>query len=230
MHTFAHHHQGETGEAMTTSTRGWVMNLGWRYDLLVWFFDTFVLRGKLRKLRLRTAELAQLQPGEAVLDVGCGTGALAMVACLRVGATGRVYGIDPGPKQIARARSRASRANLLIDFQVGVIERLAFPDHTFDVVLSTLVIHHLPDDLKRLGLAEIARVLKPGGRLVIVDFKRTEAPQGEPARLGAGSLGLQDLPALMQEAGFEHLESGEIAFPRLMGLEGAGFVGARKSL
>jgi ubiquinone/menaquinone biosynthesis C-methylase UbiE len=230
MHTFAHHHPGETGEAQAGSTRGWVMNLGWRYDLLVWFFDTFLLRGTLRKLRLRTADLAQLQPGEAVLDVGCGTGALAMEAYQRVGTTGRVYGIDPGPKQIARARSKAERATLPIDFQIGVIEQLAFPDQSFDVVLSTLVMHHLPDDLKRLGLAEMARVLKPGGRLVIVDFKRTQEQQGRSPRLGAGSLGLQDLPVLMKEVSFSQMESGEIAFSRLMGLEGAGFVRARTRL
>jgi len=230
MHTFAHHHHRETDETQAGETRGWVMNLGWRYDLLIWFFDTFLLRGTLRKLRLRTADLAQLQGGEAVLDVGCGTGALALEAYKRVGATGWVCGIDPGPKQIARARSKAERASIPIDFQVGVIERLAFPDQSFDVVLSTLMMHHLPDDLKRLGLAEMARVLKPGGRLVIVDFKRAEKQQGRPARLGAGSLGLQDLPALMREAGFSQVESGEIAFPRLMGQTGAGFVRARTRL
>ena len=230
MHTFAHYHHGETSEAMACSTRGLVMNLGWRYDLLVWFFDTFLLRGTLRKLPQRAADLAQLQPGEAVLDVGCGTGALAMVACKRVGATGHVCGIDPGPKQVARARSKAERASLPIDFQVGVMEQLAFSDQSFDVVLSSLVMHHLPDDLKRLGLAEMARVLKPAGRLVIVDFKRAEAAPRRPAQLGAGSLGLQDLPAFLQGAGFEHLESGEIPFPRLMGLAGAGFVRARTRL
>jgi SAM-dependent methyltransferase len=138
-----------------------------------------------------------------------------------------VCGIDLGPKQIARARSKAGRASIPIDFQVGVIERLAFPDQSFDVVLSTLMMHHLPDDLKRLGLAEMARMLKPGGRLVIVDFKRAEKQQGRLARLGAGSLGLQDLPRLLKEAGFSQMESGEIAFPRLLGLEGAGFVRAR---
>jgi ubiquinone/menaquinone biosynthesis C-methylase UbiE len=187
MHSFVHHHR-ETSEAQTASTQGWVMNMGWRYDLLVWFFDTFLLRGTLRKLPQRTADLAGLQPGEAVLDVGCGTGALALEASRRVGATGRVCGIDPGPKQITRARAEAERAGLPIDFQVGVIEQLAFPDHLFEVVLSTLVMHHLPDDLKRLGLAEMARVLKAGGRLVIVDFKRAEAKPRQSARLGAGSL------------------------------------------
>jgi hypothetical protein len=65
---------------------------------------------------------------------------------------------------------------------------------------------------------------------VIVDFKRAEQEQDRPARLGAGSLGLQDLPQLLSEAGFEHLESGEVPFPRLMGLAGAGFVRARSRL
>jgi ubiquinone/menaquinone biosynthesis C-methylase UbiE len=228
MHTSTHHHE-EAGEAQVAPTRGWVMNLGWRYDLLVWCFDTFVLRGRLRKLRNRAADLAQLQPGEAVLDVGCGTGALALEAYKRVGAAGRVCGIDPGPRQVARARSKAGRAGIPIEFQVGVIERLAFLDQSFDAVLSTLLMHHLPDDLKRLGLAEIARVLKPGGRLVIVDFKRAEQ-HGRPAQLGAGSLGLQDQPQLLREAGFSQIESGEIAFPRLMGLQGAGFVRARTGI
>lgn len=236
MHSLSHHRHGKTSEAQPVETRGLVMNMGWSYDLLVWFFDTFVLRGKLRKLPQRAADLAQLRPGEAVLDVGCGTGTLEMEACKRVGATpeggiaGRVSGIDPGSRQIARASSKAQRAGLPINFQVGVIEHLPFPDQSFDAVLSTLMMHHLPDDLKSQGLAEIARVLKPGGRLVIVDFKRKQEQQDQPARLGAGELGLQDLPALIKEVGFSQIESGEIPFPRMMGLEGVGFVRARTSL
>jgi ubiquinone/menaquinone biosynthesis C-methylase UbiE len=229
MNTFTHHHHEKTGEAQAGSTRGWVMNMGWRYDLMVWFFDIFLLRGQLRKLPQRVADLAQLQTGEEVLDVGCGTGAGALEACKRVGVTGRVCGIDPGPKQVVRARSKAERVGLPIDFQIGAIEHLAFPDHSFDVVLSTLVMHHLPDDLKRLGLAEMARVLKPGGRLVIVDFNRAQVRQGQSARFGAGSLGLQDLSPLLTETGFSQMESGKISFPRLMGTD-AGFVRARTSL
>src|SRR5260221_14587219 len=99
MHSFAHHHHGETGETQTGSTRGWVMNLGWRYDLLVWFFDTFVLRGKLRQLRQRTADLAQLQPGEAVVGVGGGTRALAVGGDKGGGTTGPRGGLVPRPRQ-----------------------------------------------------------------------------------------------------------------------------------
>lgn len=223
MHISTHHHDDGISKALEHSTRGWIMNLGWRYDLMVSSID-ILLGGKLRNIRTRTVDLAQLRSGEAVLDVGCGTGVLAKEAYKRVGVTGRVCGIDPGIKQIARARSQAQRAHLPIDFQLGVIEQLAFPDRTFDVVFSTFMMHHLPDDLKRLGLAEIARVLKPGGRLVIADFKRSEKEQSQPAQLGAGSLGQQDLANLLKEAGFSQIESGDLPFPRLMGMEGAGFV------
>src|SRR3990170_912157 len=107
MHQFAHHRHGESGGASARETKGRILNLGWRYDLLEWFLDTFLFRGKLRELRQRTANLARIQPGEKVLDVGCGTGTLAMEVAPRVGATGRVVGIDPGEQQIARARSKA---------------------------------------------------------------------------------------------------------------------------
>jgi ubiquinone/menaquinone biosynthesis C-methylase UbiE len=172
MHSFARHRHSEAGKASAKETKGLIGSGGWRYDLMGWFCDTFLFRGKLRELRVRTATLAQLQPGEQVLDVGCGTGTLAMEVARRVGRAGRVAGVDPGTEQIARARSKAARRNVPIEFQIGVIEQLAFPDQTFDVVLSTLMMHHLPAGLKRQGLAEIARVLKPGGRLVIADFKR----------------------------------------------------------
>lgn len=173
-------------------THGFVLNWGWFYDLAVWFFTHLAFGSSEQTLRQMMIELAQLQPGEAVLDVGCGTGSLALEARLRVGERGRVCGIDPGPRQIARARSKAKRASLSVDFQVGVIEHLSFAEQTFDVVLSTLMMHHLPDDLKRTGHSEIARVLKPGGRLLVLDMK-----------------GLADQPALMKQAGFSQITMGE---------------------
>ncbi|MDQ3533712.1 MAG: methyltransferase domain-containing protein [Actinomycetota bacterium] len=179
MHSFAHHHHSESGEASAKETHGLILNGGWRHDLMTWFIDTFLFRGKLRELRQRTGNLARIQPGEKVLDVGCGTGTLAIEVQQRVGATGRVFGVDPGTQQIARARSKAARRNLPIDFRIGVIEHLAFPDQTFAVVLCTLMTHHLPDDLKRQGLSEIARVLKPGGAwsLPISSARRNARPK-----------------------------------------------------
>ena len=229
MHSFARRLHSSSGDASAKETKGLILNGGWRYDLMGWFVDTFLFRGQLRELRLRTANLARIQPGEQVLDVGCGTGTLAMEVARRVGRAGRVAGVDPGTQQIARARAKAARRNLPIDFQIGVIEQLAFPDQTFDVVFSTLMMHHLPASLKRQGLAEIARVLKPGGRLVIADFKRKQERQGRAARFHAGGSSMQDLVALVKEAGFEHLEIEEMRHPRFSAFPGAGIVCAHKS-
>jgi len=214
MHSFAKHRHSKSGKASTKITKGLILDTGWRYDLMEWFFDTFLFRGKLRELRQRTADLARIQPGEKILDVGCGTGTLAMEVALRVGAKGRVFGIDPGEQQIARARSKAARRSLSIEFQVGVIEHLDFPDQTFDVVLSTIMMHHLSDTLKRQGLAEIARVLKPGGRLVIADFKRPEERPAQPVHFGAGGSRIQDLETLIKDAGFLRVEIEETRLPR----------------
>ncbi len=116
-----------------------------------------------------------------------------------------------------------------IEFQTGVIEQLPFPDSTFDVVLSTLMMHHLPAPLKRQGLAEIARVLKPGGRLVIADFKRKQERHGQAARFHAGGSGMQELAALVSEAGFSQVETEEMRPSRFSAFPGAGLVRAHKS-
>ncbi len=192
----------ETVEASTPHTHGAVLTWARRYDLLVGVLTL----GREQALRRMTADLARLQPGETVLEVGCGTGSLALVAKRRVGEAGRVAGIDPAPQMIARARSKATRRALSVDFQVGVIERLPYPDGSFDVVLSSLMMHHLPDDLKREGMAEIARVLKPGGRLLVLDAMSPSGPWRSS---------IQDQPALMREAGFAQIETGRARFPAL---------------
>ena len=229
MHSSARHRHNSAGKAPAKETKGLVLSGGWRYDLMEWYHDTFSFRGKLRELRQRTANLARIQPGDAVLDVGCGTGTLALAVQRRLGSAGRVAGVDPGAEQIARARAKAARRNAPIEFQVGVIEQLPFPDSTFDVVLSTLMMHHLPAPLKRQGLAEIARVLKPGGRLVIADFTRKQERQGRAARFHAGGSSMRNLAALVKDAGFQELETEEIRPARFSTFPGAGFVRVRKS-
>ena len=121
-------------------------------------------------LRRRTVELAELRPGDCVLDVGCGTGVLTRFAADAVGSKGVVIGIDPGPAMIGIARLRAQRTHSRAKFELGVIEALDFASDTFDVVLSSFVLHHLPADVKPVGLREVWRVLKPEGRFVLVDF------------------------------------------------------------
>lgn len=198
----SHSHHREPDETSTKKTRGFVWNWAKRYDLLI----RVVTLGTEQVLRQRIVDLARLQPGETVLDVGCGTGTLAIVAKQRVGKTGHLFGIDPSTQMIAQARRKAERASLSLDFRVGVIEQLTFPDQSFDVVLSTFMMHHLPDDLKRKGIVEIVRVLKPGGRLLVLDFSGSAGPWHSR---------IQDQPALMKEAGFSKIETGKTRFPGL---------------
>ena len=226
MHSAARHRPNSASEASAPKTKGLILGGGWRYDLTIWLHDTFSFRGKVREFRQRVVTLAQLQPGEQVLDVGCGTGTLALEVARRVGRSGRVAGIDPGPQQIARACAKAARRGLSIEFQIGVIEQLPFPDQTFDVVFSTLMMHHLPAPLKRQGLSEIARVLKTRGRLVLADFTHKADRAGRAARFHAGGSRTHDLVALLTDAGFTVAEIEEIQPPRFSAFPGASIIQA----
>jgi ubiquinone/menaquinone biosynthesis C-methylase UbiE len=203
--------------------------MGWRYDLFEWVVDPLLFRGQLRALWRRTVELARLQPGAEALDVGCGTGTLALAVARRVGASGRVVGIDPSAQQIARARAKAARRHAPIEFRTGVIEALPFPDQTFDVVFSTLMMHHLPAPLKRQGLAEIARVLKPGGRLVIGDFVRRQDRTGRAAHFHAGGTSMVELSSLLADSGFDNMQAESLQPKRFSAFPGTGFVLAYKT-
>jgi ubiquinone/menaquinone biosynthesis C-methylase UbiE len=210
LHRRSHQH-GDPAPA----TRGRLIRWARYYDPCV----SLLMLGRRKRLRRTTVALAHIQPGERVLEVGCGTGDVALAAKAQAGPQGVVSGIDAAPEMIAVARDKAARQGVAVDFQVGLIEALAFPDATFDVVLSSLMMHHLPDDLKRQGLAEIARVLKPGGRLLIVDVKRptgrTDSIMGALFLHGGLEKGVQDLPPLLQAAGFSDVEAGETGFRSL---------------
>ena len=197
---------GEQGAA--PSTTGIVLHRAFLYDLFVWL----VSLGRERAYRGKTLDLANLKPGESVLDIGCGTGTLAIAAKQRVGPTGRVYGVDASPEMLARATRKATRAGAEVVFQNGVVERLPFPEGQFDAVLSTLMLHHLGRKARQQCADEVRRVLKPGGRVLAVDFARPA--QGKKGLLDHfhhhGYVDLNDLVALLTEAGLNIVESGAL--------------------
>ena len=140
------------GEAMAKETKGVSLDyLSDYYDLL-----TPAERSRTRRKQI---DLIGLEEGERVLEVGCGTGVLSFLSKLAVGEAGEVAGIDIAPKMVARAKEKASKAGLEIAFEVASVDDLPHPDGYFDVVISSLMFHHLPLDIKRKGLGEIRRVL-----------------------------------------------------------------------
>ncbi|MFD1932742.1 MULTISPECIES: class I SAM-dependent methyltransferase [Nonomuraea] len=143
-------------------------------------FSSLAFLGRRREVFARIGALSGARPGDRVLDVGCGTGYLTRVLSPLIGPGERVTGVDPSPQMIGYARERAP-ANCV--YLVGEGQALDLPDASFDVVVSTLAMHHMPAAARGAAVREMARVLRPGGRLLIVELR---PPTGGPARLIAG--------------------------------------------
>ena len=198
-----------TSGEQANRTSGIVLHSPVFYDLTVWL----AMLGKERGFRERLLQLARINAGERILDVGCGTGTLAIAAKQRVGQGGAVYGIDASPEMVARAEKKARKANAEVLFHNGLAEALPFQSSFFDAALSTVMLHHLPAKTRRQCAAEVQRVLKPRGRVLVVDFegfsdqKRTllshfHRPHGHVRR--------SDIITLLAEAGLETIESGPV--------------------
>lgn len=183
------------------------------YDFVVWALTL----GREKSFRDAMILLAHLQTGERVLDIGCGTGGLALRAKSYVGAAGVVNGIDASPEMIERATAKARKAGVDATFAVAPAQALPFPEAQFDVVFSTLMLHHLPRPARREMAIEARRVLKPGGRLLIVDFgKSTQRGHGPLRHLQRhGGVPLNEIHQLLTETGFTVRESGPVGMKDL---------------
>lgn len=158
----------------TASNRDFMPAL--RFGFLTGLFDPVVaVTTRERTFKRMAIERLRLQPGERLLDLGCGTGTLALMAhAEQPDAT--IAGLDADPAILERARGKAAAARAPIAFHEGFSNQLPFEDGSFDAVVSTLFFHHLSDADKRATATEILRVLAPGGRVVVADLGRPQDP------------------------------------------------------
>ena len=156
--------------------------------------------------------LAQLKPGETVLDLGSGGGIDVLLSARRVGLTGKAYGLDMTDEMLALANENKRKSGIEnVEFLKGEIENIPLPDDSVDVIISNCVINLSAD--KNKVLREAFRVLKPGGRLAVSDVVTRgeilpEIRQSVLAWVGciAGALEETDYKAKLAEAGFEQIE------------------------
>lgn len=138
------------------------------------------------KIKTHLIREANIQEGHRVLDVGCGTGTLAvLIKQIHNGA--EIIGLDGDSKVLEIGRKKAEKAGVEIAFQKGLSFKLPYADKSFNRILSSLMLHHLTSENKRLTLAEIFRILEPGGELHIADFKKYN----------------KSLPVMFRETGFQ---------------------------
>ncbi|WP_214317849.1 class I SAM-dependent methyltransferase [Nonomuraea sediminis] len=196
------HHHTESADA------GGTIDHPRAYELL----GAVAFAGRRRAIFTRLARLSGARPGDSILDVGCGTGYLTRILAPFIGPRGKVIGVDPSPAMIDHAGRRAP-ANC--SYLVGEGQALDLPDASLDVVVSTLAVHHMPASERGTAVREMYRVLRPGGRLLIAEFR----PPANP--LAAHLIGALTGPAmrhnprdlladLIPAAGFHPLHEGTL--------------------
>lgn len=170
------------------------------YDPLLKLLGTGVAREQL-------LVQAGLRPTDRVFDLGCGTGTMDLLIKKQFPEV-EVVALDPDSKALDRARKKAARERLAIQFDKGFGDQLPYPEASFDRVFSSLMFHHLPADEKRNTLSEVRRVLKPGGEFHMMDL---EGPEDHKAGLFGRLLHLHaqvkdnsaaNVVRVMKEAGF----------------------------
>jgi ubiquinone/menaquinone biosynthesis C-methylase UbiE len=198
---------------MTKANEEYIPALGLR--ILTPFYDfiqKWIVRDKRYKSRL--IEQAEIQPGMRVMDLGCGTGTLAIMA-KRAQPNAELVGLDADREMLKMAYTKKDQENLDVKFDVGFTNDLPYPDASFDRVLSSIMIHHLKTPDKEKTAREIYRVLKPGGQLHVIDFGKPSTFYGK--LLGPFLHKFEEandnidgkLPIIFREAGLNVQEKGD---------------------
>jgi len=187
-------------------------------------YDLYMKRitlGREDALRKMTVNLAQVKEGDCVLEIGCATGTLSLAAKRQAGPTGRVFGIDIIPGMIEVSQKKATKAKLDITFQLGNIGDISFPNEHFDVVMCSFMIFHMSEKVRNNGIKEIYRVLKPKGRLMVLDLALPSRPVSRMIiKLLLGFMikhDLKELLPVMESSGFSQIEISQAKY-RILGL------------
>jgi ubiquinone/menaquinone biosynthesis C-methylase UbiE len=192
-------------QAMSQPSRTYIPPAGRDWALALYDPIAKLLGGDAARRRL--LDQASILPGHRVLDIGCGTGTL-VILIKHLYPDADVVGFDPDPKALARARRKAARASVSVQFDQVFADALPYRDTSIDRVLSSFMFHHLPGDEKEGMLREVRRVLRPGGTLNLLDFDGPDAgADGLLMRLPPLRHHLKDnsedhILDLMQQAGF----------------------------
>ena len=198
---------------MGRSNEDYIPALGVR--ALTPFYD-LIQRWVVRDTRFkgRLIEQAEIQAGQRVLDLGCGTGTLALMV-KRSQPDAEVVGLDADPQMLKVATAKAALETIAVKFDQGMAFSLPYPDDSFDRVLSSLMIHHLKTPDKGKTAREIHRILKPGGRLHVIDFGKPRTLYGK--LVGLFLHGFEEandnidghLPRIFEQAGLKVREAGD---------------------
>ncbi|RUX25252.1 class I SAM-dependent methyltransferase [Mesorhizobium sp. M7A.F.Ca.US.011.01.1.1] len=202
---------GKGAHGASDSGIGIVLHRAAAYDLLARVL-TFGREGRFRELMLR---LAKIQPGEALLDVACGTGTLAIAAKRQTGSDGSVTGVDASAEMVERARAKAERSGLDLTFVKGTAQELPFKDAQFDIVVGTLMLHHLSKPVRSAFIREAARVLRPAGRRLLIDFGRPVRKSRLPRLHKHGHVDMHSVASLLAESGFQISDIGAVGTTNL---------------
>jgi ubiquinone/menaquinone biosynthesis C-methylase UbiE len=155
--------------------------------------------------------MAKLREAKSVLDIGCGTGNLALEIVKGLPSDGYVIGIDAGEKMVTLAKNKLQEKQMPIQFLRVSAENISFKDGVFDCVFNVFLLHHLPMELKIAAFKEMYRVLKKGGELVTVDVDKPSNLLGK--LIGFSRYYVKEirdnmktpLDSLLAEAGFENI-------------------------
>ena len=193
---------------MAQESRSFVPAAG--VDWLLPFYDPLQTLLRVSQSHDELIERATLEPGHRVLDVGCGTGTLA-IRMKQAHPDIEVIAIDPDMKALAMAASKAQRSGVDIRFEQGFGDALPCPNSHFDRVVSSFMFHHLPTNARADMLVEVKRVLIPSGILLLLDFGGSHSQGGFIAKLlhaheHVSANEGDGVPTLMEEAGLAAAE------------------------